>query len=147
MFEFMTVRELYEICRADNAVETDNVEYVELEGWVRTNRDSGKLGFIALNDGSYFRNCQVVYLEEKLKNFDEVSHIATGSAIHVLGKLKLTPDAKQPFEVEATEIILEGDCDSDYPLQKKRHSFEFKTKSKLILCYLQIKICIIYGYS
>lgn len=48
MFEFMTVRELYEICRADNAVETDNVEYVELEGWVRTNRDSGKLGFIAL---------------------------------------------------------------------------------------------------
>ena len=125
MFEFMTVRELYEICRADNAVETDNVEYVELEGWVRTNRDSGKLGFIALNDGSYFRNCQVVYLEEKLKNFDEVSHIATGSAIHVLGKLKLTPDAKQPFEVEATEIILEGDCDSDYPLQKKRHSFEF----------------------
>ena len=67
MFEFMTVRELYEICRADNAVETDNVEYVELEGWVRTNRDSGKLGFIALNDGSYFRNCQVVYLEEKLK--------------------------------------------------------------------------------
>lgn len=125
MFEFMTVRELYEICRADNAVETDNVEYVELEGWVRTNRDSGKLGFIALNDGSYFRNCQVVYLKEKLKNFDEVSHISTGSAIHVLGKLKLTPDAKQPFEVEATEIILEGDCDSDYPLQKKRHSFEF----------------------
>ena len=101
MFEFMTVRELYEICRADNAVETDNVEYVELEGWVRTNRDSGKLGFIALNDGSYFRNCQVVYLKEKLKNFDEVSHISTGSAIHVLGKLKLTPDAKQPFEVEA----------------------------------------------
>lgn len=54
MFEFMTVRELYEICRADNAVETDNVEYVELEGWVRTNRDSGKLGFIALNDGFLF---------------------------------------------------------------------------------------------
>ena len=75
MFEFMTVRELYEICRADNAVETDNVEYVELEGWVRTNRDSGKVGFIALNDGSYFRNCQVVYLEEKLKNFDEVTFL------------------------------------------------------------------------
>ena len=72
MFEFMTVRELYEICRADNAVETDNVEYVELEGWVRTNRDSGKLGFIALNDGSYFRNCQVVYLEEKL-NFYKIN--------------------------------------------------------------------------
>ena len=69
MFEFMTVRELYEICRADNAVETDNVEYVELEGWVRTNRDSGKVGFIALNDGSYFRTLMKFHISQLVQLF------------------------------------------------------------------------------
>jgi len=123
MFEFITVRELYEICNGLSA-ERDALEFVELEGWVRTNRDSGKIGFIALNDGTYFKNCQVVYSSE-LKNFKEVSHITTGSSIHVLGKLKFTPEARQPFEIEATEVEIEGLCDNDYPLQKKRHSFEY----------------------
>ncbi|MGX8680352.1 MAG: OB-fold nucleic acid binding domain-containing protein, partial [bacterium] len=125
MFEFITIRELYEICLSGEDIEKDSLEYVELEGWVRTNRNSGKLGFIALNDGTYFRNCQVVYLKETMANFDEIKRISTGSAIHVMGKVKLTPEAKQPFEVEATEIVVEGTCDSDYPMQKKRHSFEF----------------------
>ena len=124
MFEFMTIRELYELCLSGDQVEQDSLEYVELEGWVRTNRPSGKIGFIALNDGTYFRNAQVVY-SDNLKNFDEAKHISTGSAIHVLGKLKYTPEAKQPFEIEATEIEVEGACDEDYPLQKKRHSFEY----------------------
>ena len=76
MFEFMTVRELYEMVLAGEAMETESLEYVELDGWVRTNRDNGKVGFIALNDGTYFRNCQIVYLQENLSNYDEVKHIS-----------------------------------------------------------------------
>ena len=125
MFEFMTVRELYEMILSGEEFETESIEYVELDGWVRTNRDNGKVGFIALNDGTYFRNCQIVYLQDTLTNYDEVKHISTGSAIRVLGKLKLTPQAKQPFEIEATQVVVEGTCDDDFPLQKKRHSFEY----------------------
>lgn len=124
MFEFMTIRELYEMVMSGEYYESEGLEYVELEGWVRTNRNSGKIGFIALNDGTYFRNIQVVY-EEALANYDEAKRITTGSAIKVLGKFKLTKDGKQPFEIEAKEIIVEGLCSEDYPLQKKRHSFEF----------------------
>ena len=125
MFEFMTVRELYEMVLSGEDFETEGLEYVELDGWVRTNRDNGKVGFIALNDGTYFRNCQIVYLQETLSNYDDIKHISTGSAIRVLGKLKLTPEAKQPFEIEATQVVVEGACDEDFPLQKKRHSFEY----------------------
>ena len=124
MFEFMTIRELYEIVLSASHVELDSLEYVQLQGWIRTNRCSGKLGFIELNDGTYFRNAQLVYMQE-LKNFAEVEKYPTGAAITVTGKLKLTPDGKQPFEIVITEAVLEGDCDRDYPLQKKRHSFEY----------------------
>lgn len=124
MFEFMTVRELYEMVFSGSQVEQDSLEYVSLDGWIRTNRDSGKIGFIEMNDGTYFRNVQLVYHDD-LKNFDEVSHFTTGSAIHVMGKLKITPEGKQPFEIEVREIDLLGACDEDYPLQKKRHSFEY----------------------
>ena len=110
MFEFMTVRELYEIAFSKNHMEMDSLEYVQLQGWIRTNRCSGKLGFIELNDGTYFRNVQLVY-ESELAN--------------VTGKLVFTPQGKQPFEIAVTEMVLEGACDNDYPLQKKRHSFEF----------------------
>ena len=124
MFEFMTIRELYEIVLSASHVELDSLEYVQLQGWIRTNRCSGKLGFIELNDVTYFRNAQLVYMQE-LKNFAEVEKYPTGAAITVTGKLKLTPDGKQPFEIVVTEAVLEGDCDRDYPLQKKRHSFEY----------------------
>ena len=124
MFEFMTIRELYEMIMSGESYESEGLEYVEIEGWVRTNRNSGKIGFIALNDGTYFRNAQVVY-EENLSNYDEAKRISTGSSIKVLGKLKLTKEGKQPFEIEATQIIVEGMCAEDYPLQKKRHSFEY----------------------
>ena len=124
MLEFMTSRELYEMVLSGSHVEVDSVEFVQLQGWVRTNRCNGKLGFIELNDGSYFRNVQLVY-REGVKGFEEISHYSTGSAITVVGKLKLTPEGKQPFEIEVSEATLEGACDSDYPLQKKRHSFEF----------------------
>ena len=124
MLEFMTSRELYEMVLSGSHVEVDSVEFVQLQGWVRTNRCNGKLGFIELNDGSYFRNVQLVY-REGVKGFEEISHYSTGSAISVVGKLKLTPEGKQPFEIEVSEATLEGACDSDYPLQKKRHSFEY----------------------
>lgn len=121
---FATVRELYELCYSKNQIELDQIEYVTLDGWIRTNRKMGLIGFIELNDGSYFKNVQVV-CSERLSNFEEVEKMLTGCAITVVGKFKLTPQAKQPFEVEATEIILQGACGSEYPLQKKRHSFEY----------------------
>ena len=124
MFEFMTIRELYEIVLCGSHVELDSMEYVQLQGWIRTNRCSGKLGFIELNDGTYFRNAQLVYTQD-LKNFKEVEKYPTGAALTVTGKFVLTPEGKQPFEIQVTEVILEGDCDRDYPLQKKRHSFEY----------------------
>lgn len=124
MFEYRTVRELYELVQANVKMELDAVEYVQLQGWIRTNRHNGSIGFIELNDGTYFRNCQVVY-DATLANMDEVSKYLTGSAVTVTGKFTLTPDMKQPFEIKATEVVLEGACSSDYPLQKKRHSFEY----------------------
>ena len=120
----MTIRELYEIVLGGSHVEIDSIEYVQLQGWVRTNRSSGKIGFIELNDGTYFRNAQLVYSSE-LKDFNEVEKYTTGSALTVMGKFVYTPQGKQPFEIQVKEIELEGACDHDYPLQKKRHSFEF----------------------
>ena len=124
MFEFMTIRELYEIVLGGSHVEIDSIEYVQLQGWVRTNRSSGKIGFIELNDGTYFRNAQLVYSSD-LKDFNEVDKYTTGSALTVMGEFVYTPQGKQPFEIQVKEIELEGACDHDYPLQKKRHSFEF----------------------
>ena len=97
---------------------------VTLSGWVRTVRASKRFGFIELNDGSFFKNIQIVY-EDNLDNFKEISKFNVGSAIRVEGQLVLTPEAKQPFEVKATKVVLEGGSTPDYPLQKKRHSFEF----------------------
>jgi len=124
MFEFMTIRELYEAVKANNPVELDGIQYVQLEGWIRTNRNNGQVGFIELNDGTYFKNCQLVYTPA-LENFAEIGKLLTGSAITVVGKFKLTPEMKQPFEVELTSAVVDGACANDYPLQKKRHSFEY----------------------
>ncbi|OCN04439.1 asparagine--tRNA ligase [Erysipelotrichaceae bacterium MTC7] len=124
MFEFITIRELYEMMLTGSNMEIDSLEYVELEGWIRTNRDNGKVGFIEMNDGSYFRNCQLVYKGD-IKGYDAITKYGTGSAIRVMGKLKATPEGKQPFEVEVKEMELLGACDPSYPLQKKRHSFEY----------------------
>ena len=125
MVEFKTVRELYETCKFGDAFEKESITDVELEGWIRTNRNNGSIGFIELNDGTYFKNAQIVYDKEILENFVEVSHFSTGSSIHIVGKFVLTPEMKQPFEIHLTSIELEGGVDEDYPLQKKRHSFEF----------------------
>lgn len=121
----MSVRELYELTAEGTELEKDQVEYIQLQGWVRTNRSGKNVSFIALNDGTYFQNAQIVYSSDTLSNYAEVSKYLTGTAIAVVGKYVVTPDMKQPFEIQATEISLEGACDSSYPLQKKRHSFEY----------------------
>ena len=94
-------------------------------GWVRTIRDSKALGFIELNDGGCFKNLQIVFEDSKIDNFKEVAKYNVGSAICVTGTLLLTPQAKQPFEIHAEKIELEGASTPDYPLQKKRHTMEY----------------------
>ncbi|WP_163192755.1 asparagine--tRNA ligase [Clostridium thermarum] len=97
---------------------------ITVSGWVRTLRASNAFGFIELNDGSFLKNIQIVF-EQKLENFKEISKLNVSSSIKVTGKLVATPQAKQPFEIQADAVVIEGLSTPDYPLQKKRHSFEF----------------------
>ena len=98
---------------------------VAIYGWVRGNRSSNQFGFLSVNDGTFFTPVQVVYEADKLPNFAEVAKFRLSAGVQVKGTLVLTPDAKQPFEIKADEVTLVADSDSDYPLQKKRHSMEF----------------------
>ncbi|HHX38189.1 MAG TPA: asparagine--tRNA ligase [Clostridiaceae bacterium] len=98
---------------------------VTIVGWVRTNRDQKSFGFISLNDGSCFENIQVVYAADTIDNFADIAHIGSGAALIVKGTLILTPKAKQPFEIQAKEIKIEGGSPPEYPLQPKRHTPEF----------------------
>ena len=97
---------------------------IEVGGWIRSIRDSKIFGFIVLNDGTFFETLQIVYHDE-MENFAEISKLNVGAAIIVKGTLVATPEAKQPFEIQASEIVVEGTSAPDYPLQKKRHSFEY----------------------
>ena len=97
---------------------------ITLEGWVRTIRDSKTFGFIELNDGSFFKNVQIVF-SDKLDNFAEIAKLSISSSIKVTGTFVMTENAKQPFEIQATKIEILNLCDLEYPLQKKRHSFEY----------------------
>ena len=97
---------------------------VTVGGWVRSVRDSKTFGFIVLHDGSFFETLQIVY-HDSMENFAEISKLNVGAAIIVKGTLVATPQAKQPFEIQAEEIIVEGASAPDYPLQKKRHSLEY----------------------
>lgn len=99
-------------------------ETITISGWIRTLRSSKAFGFIEVNDGSFFKNIQVVF-EENLENFKEIAKFTIASAIVVEGTLVATPNAKQPFEIKATKIALQAGADRDYPLQKKRHTFEY----------------------
>ncbi len=98
---------------------------VTVSGWVRTVRASNNFGFIELNDGSFFSSVQVVIEADKLDNYSELAKLNVGAAITVTGILELTPQAKQPFEIKAAAVNVEGVSTPDYPLQKKRHSFEY----------------------
>lgn len=97
---------------------------VKISGWVRTIRDSKAFGFIELNDGSFFKNVQVIF-EDSLENFKEISKLPLSTSLSVEGTLILTPESKQPFEIKAKKITIEGKSSSDYPLQKKRHTLEY----------------------
>ncbi|MGV3025212.1 asparagine--tRNA ligase [Clostridium thermobutyricum] len=97
---------------------------ITITGWIRTLRASNAFGFIEINDGSFFKNIQVVF-DNKLENFKEISKLPISSSLKIVGTLVETPNAKQPFEIQASEIVIEGMSDSDYPLQKKRHTFEY----------------------
>lgn len=114
-----TVKAIYR----DTAMYAD--KEVTLGGWIRTMRVSKNFGFIELNDGSFFKNIQIVFEAEQVSNYQEITKLNIGAAIIVKGLLVETPDAKQPFEVKAIEIEVEGQSTPDYPLQKKRHSVEF----------------------
>ena len=94
-------------------------------GWVKTVRDSKTFGFIELNDGSFFKNCQIVFDSAKISNYETIAKQNVGACLKVTGNLLLTPENKQPFEIHATEIEVLGTSTPDYPLQKKRHSLEF----------------------
>ncbi|MDO9592544.1 MAG: OB-fold nucleic acid binding domain-containing protein, partial [Erysipelotrichaceae bacterium] len=110
MAVYMTVRELYEIVQDGNPMEVDGLDYVQIQGWVRTNRSNNNVGFIELNDGTYFRNCQCVY-PSTLMNYADATKYLTGTALTITGKFVLTPQNKQPFEIEVKEVVLEGACD------------------------------------
>ena len=114
----VTVRELYK----NRGRYLD--QEVSIGGWVRSIRDSKSFGFIVVSDGSYFEPLQVVY-HDTLSNFGEISKLNVGAAILVKGTLVATPQAKQPFEVQAAQVTVEGASAPDYPLQKKRHSMEY----------------------
>ncbi len=116
----ISVKELYSL----DGESLEKLGTVTIDGWVRNNRNSGKVGFIALHDGTCFKNVQIVYDADK-PFFEEASHFKMGSAIEIVGKIVLTPEMKQPFEIHATGATLLGDVADDYPLQKKKTSFEF----------------------
>ncbi len=114
----VTIKDLYR--NTENYID----KTVEVAGWVRTVRDSKAFGFIELNDGSFFNNLQIVF-NDKLANFEEVRKLTISSSIIVNGKVVKTENAKQPFEIHADSVEIFNLADADYPLQKKRHSFEY----------------------
>lgn len=114
----VTIRELYK------EKEKFIGQTIEVGGWVRSIRDSKTFGFIVVNDGTFFETLQIVY-SDKLNNFADVSKLNVGAAIIIKGQLVATPQAKQPFEIQAEEIEIEGASAPEYPLQKKRHSMEY----------------------
>ena len=116
--ELITVRELFK--NTEKYVDQE----IEIGGWVRNKRPSKQFGFIVLNDGTYFTPVQVVY-NDSIANFQEISKINVGAALIVKGTLVLTPGAKQPFEIQAASVTVEGPSSGDYPLQPKKHSMEF----------------------
>ncbi|HBD06131.1 MAG TPA: asparagine--tRNA ligase, partial [Firmicutes bacterium] len=119
---YATVREIYEsISSGNNEFEE---KLVVIDGWVRTNRNMGNIGFISFNDGTCFKCAQLVYSNET-ENYEQALKSKLGQAITITGIVHLTPNQKQPFEIELKEYTLVGDVDDSYPLQKKKTSFEY----------------------
>ena len=117
----MNILQIKELYKNQQNYENRNITIC---GWVKSNRDSRSFGFLSVNDGTFFQPVQVVY-DDTLSNYNTIRKINVGAALIITGKFLLTPDAKQPFEIQAQCVEIEGDCPGDYPLQKKRHSFEY----------------------
>ena len=136
-----TVKQLY------SAVPTEPIEQVTVSGWVRTMRDSKTFAFIELNDGSFFKNLQIVLSEENVENYRElVRRIGVGASLTATGTLIPTPEMKQPFELQAASLEILGESPSDYPLQKKRHTLEYlrtiahlRPRANLFQCAYRIR--------
>lgn len=123
MEKYMTVRELYEAIAVKDESLVDGVK-IEIDGWVRGNRFMGNMGFLTFNDGTCFKNAQLVYSKD-IEDFDMVEKIKLGAAVNIVGEYRLTPKAKQPFEILLEKVVLIGDVEDSFPLQKKSTSFEF----------------------
>ena len=116
--EFIEIKQLYR--NKDEYID----KKVKVAGWIRTSRMSKNFGFIELNDGSFFKNMQIV-IDEKLENFKEVGKLPISTSLLIEGTLVATQNAKQPVEIQATKIVVKGESDNSYPLQKKRHTVEY----------------------
>ena len=116
--EFIEIKQLYR--NKEQYID----KTVKVAGWIRTSRMSKNFGFIELNDGSFFKNMQIV-IDEKLENFKEVGKLSISTSLLIEGTLVATQNAKQPVEIQATKIVVEGESDNSYPLQKKRHTVEY----------------------
>ena len=116
--EFIEIKQLYR--NKDEYID----KKVKVAGWIRTSRMSKNFGFIELNDGSFFKNMQIV-IDEKLENFKEIGKLPISTSLLIEGTLVATQNAKQPVEIQATKIVVEGESDNSYPLQKKRHTVEY----------------------
>jgi asparaginyl-tRNA synthetase len=116
---YAEIRELY---ANPKMYENNNIL---IKGWIRTSRTSNAFGFIEINDGTYFKNLQIIFEKQNIDNYDEVSKYPISTAVEIEGLFILTPDGKQPFELKAHKITLAAMSDADYPLQKKRHTFEY----------------------
>lgn len=116
--DFIHIKKLYQ------DMDSYNEQSVTICGWIRSLRDSKSFGFISINDGTYFQPVQVVF-DNTLENFDTIRKLNIGSALIIKGNVLVTPNARQPFEIHAESITIEGTSTPDYPLQKKRHSFEY----------------------
>ncbi len=114
-----------EIINIYNNIKKFSGQSITVCGWVRTTRDSKSLGFMELNDGSCFKGIQIVFESDKISNFKQIAKLNVGASVTVKGNLIETPDAKQPFEIHATQIDIEGESSPEYPLQKKRHTLEY----------------------
>lgn len=117
-------KEVMDIVEIFNSEKEHNLKEATIQGWVKTNRDNGSVGFVEINDGSTFKNIQVVYNKDS-KDYEVLTALRTGMSVTLKGEVIYTPEAKQPLELHALEVKLEGGIQDDYPLQKKRHSFEF----------------------
>lgn len=118
MEKYIDLKDLFK--NSDNYLEKE----ITVNGWIKTNRDQKTFGFIVLSDGTTFNTLQIVY-DENLQNFKEIAKLNVGCSITVKGKIISTPDSKQKFEMQAKTITLDGNCDTTYPIQPKKHSLEF----------------------